>query len=237
VASAGTDPATIRCPVPWLVDKREIFFGACKKQMRREFRARFLSPGLAEAVPNDQLWLIGLYPPIGSRPRNVLFAGQVIRVMTFGRAYEAMVGSRYSRMRAGIGGISPLHLKPVYKGTELVGYEHRLHMHEAGRSWASDVAPKNSRKIEIEGRCVFARPNISAWDAFTLDATLMLRNTFWGPGHAVLELDDEAVDIFRRAQPTAGVTARNPLGTDRRGAADGKRGRYSPWTVSSRLIS
>jgi hypothetical protein len=232
VAAAGTDPRTIKCPVPWPVDEQEIFFGACKKQMRREFRQRFLVRGLTDAIPDEELWLIGLYPPLDDRARNVLFAGKVTRVMTFARAYESLTADRYSDMRRGLRadmrGVSPLHLKPIYEAKNLIGYEHRLLMHRAKRAWASDVAPKNSSRIEIDGRRVLVRKGLSAREAFTLDATLVLETLFWGPQHAVLQVDADAVDIFQRAQPRAGVTARNPLGTTSSGAADGKRGRYLP---------
>lgn len=152
VAEAGTDPARIRCPVPWRVDRSEIFFGACKKRLREKLRQRWLGPGVAEARPDGKLWLVGLYPSGRTGPRHVLFAGRITRVMTFARAYDSLVDDQYATMRARE--VSPIHLQPIYRRGTLVGYEHRGRLHAKSGAWVRDVASAHSQLVDTDGeRC------------------------------------------------------------------------------------
>jgi hypothetical protein len=224
VGAAGRDPSGIRCPVPWRVDEREIFFGACKKHLRELLRARFLGPGIAEATLTEDVWLVGLYPAGRPGPRHILFAGRLTRIMTFARAHDALVGSRYAKMRGREK--SPIHLRPIYRSGALVGYDHRGQMHTEDEKWVTDLANRRSKNIEVEGDRILAGDGVSPWRAFPRDATFTLESLFWGPGQ-FLALDDEAVRLLKTAQPEVRMVSANaPFGLDRRGARLGRRGRY-----------
>jgi hypothetical protein len=229
VVRTSSTPDRCEGAVPWRVDREEIFFGPCKKRLRRALRERFLGPErqLAEVASRERIVIAGVNAGQGTQPRKIVWAGDLLSVMSFAEAWGRLDGPRYEKLRAAAS--TPLHLKPIRERGRLVGYEHHGLEHADDNAWWDDLVPPQMRRTRV-AEATRTRLRLASevewWDGFPLDACMLLRNRFWAD-FAGLPLDDEAVRLLRAAQPEAQhVDATAPFGRDGRGSANGKRGSY-----------
>jgi hypothetical protein len=233
-----TSPSPDRCEgsVPWRIDSGEIFFGPCKKRLRRVLRERYLGPErqLAEVEGRERVVIAGVNAGSGDRSRKIVWAGELRTVMSFAEAWARLRDDRYERMRADEW--TPLHLEPIREYGHLVGYRQhgREHAeesrdHPGEYAWWDDLVPRQMRKGRVggaTGTTLRLKPGVKWWDGFPLDACFVLRNRFWADG-AGLAFDAELIRLLEAAQPNAdGVDAAAPFGRNGRGHANGKRGTY-----------
>lgn len=226
-----TSPTPDRCEgsVPWRVDSEEIFFGPCKKRLRRALRERFLGPErhLADVTHRERILIAGINAGQGPRPRKIVWAGDLLAVMSFAEAAARLTGPRYAKMRAAEW--TPLHLEPILECGRLVGYRHHGLEHAEENAWWDDLVPPNMRRGRISqatATTLRLASDVEWWEAVPLDACMLLRNRFWADG-AGLPFDDDSIRMLRAAQPNADqVDASAPFGRDSRGNAIGKRGSY-----------
>jgi len=148
--------------------------------------------------------------------------------MTFARAYADLDGPRFEKMRRH--SHSPLHLRPLVRGGELVGYEHVGLEHGDGDAWIDDIVRyRHSARIRHEGRQVFVESPWRPADAFDRDVCFLLDNIAFAKGQAgpAPRIDETAVDIFRRAQPDrTGIDPYAVFGYRKDGSVDGRTGSY-----------
>lgn len=85
IMAASTDPDVCERSVPYAVDENEVFFGPCKKNLRSDLRKQFLANGSDSAVPDDDIYLVGLNGGNSQTVRKIIWAGRIKRVMTFER--------------------------------------------------------------------------------------------------------------------------------------------------------
>lgn len=235
VVRTSPDPDHCDGSVPWRVDDRELFFGPCKKALRRALRRDFLGPErtFADVTKRERIVVAGVNAGHGHLPRKIVFAGELAAVMSFAEADARLRGPRYERMRANR--LSPLHIEPLEPAPAPTGYrrvsdEHAEATKHAGEfSWWDDLVPRRMRPKRIgEATTTTLRlkQGVEWWDGFPLDACFTLSNRFWAAG-AGLALDDEFVRLLTIAQHKASqVSASAPFGRDRLGAAVGLRGSY-----------
>ena len=222
--------------MPWRVDDHELFFGPCKKALRRSLRDEFLGPARtwADVARQERLIVAGVNAGHGSAPRKVVYAGEVQAVMSFAEASARLAGPRYGAMRGAR--LSPLHVAPILDGGDVVGYERVSEEHAEESTehpgefgWWDDLVPRPMRARRIGSGTSSAlrlKRGVPWWDGFPLDACFTLTNRFWANG-AGLPLDADAIRLLRLAQHEATqVDASAPFGRDARGSAIGKRGSY-----------
>jgi hypothetical protein len=229
VVRTSVTPDRCEGGVPWRVDGDEIFFGPCKKRLRRALRERFLGPErqLAEVARREWVVIAGVNASQGTRPRKLVWAGELLTVMSFAEAWARLDGPRYAKLRASAS--TPVHLEPIRERGRLVGYRHHGLEHVEHDSWWDDLVPPQMRRARVSlasSTTLRLADGVDWWDGFPLDASLLLRNRFWAEG-AGLPLDEEPVRLLQAAQPDARqVDAAAPFGLDGRGSANGKRGTY-----------
>jgi hypothetical protein len=238
-----TSPTPDRCEgaVPWRVDASQIFFGPCKKALRRALRERYLGPDrqLARVKGRERVVVAGVNAAQGPTPRKIVWAGELEQVMSFAEAWARLAGPRYERLRSF--SHTPLHLEPIRDAGRLVGYRHHGLEHSEENAWWDDLVPPRMRARRVsEASPSVLRLAVSRewWDGFPLDACLLLENRFWADG-AGLELDDEVLALLRAAQPAAsGVEGSAPFGRNGKGQAIGKRGSYLDvgGTIGAKLV-
>jgi hypothetical protein len=90
----------------------------------------------------------GISPSEGQhRQRTIVWAGDVLRVMSFAEAWRQLQGPRYAELRGAK--YSPLHLKPIGTRKSLKGYKHRSKEHSeptaSGYSGWDDLGDGQSR--------------------------------------------------------------------------------------------
>ena len=224
VAGSSDDPDRVECLVPYRIDDGEIFFGPCKKPLREWMRSRYLNETTTNAVPPDDVYVVGFNGGNASRTRKVVWIGKLTRVMTFAFAFRVLTGPRYQRMRERLD--SPLHVRPIVEGTRLVGYEHGSEMHADGDAWMMDlVKSRRSPDVLKAGRRLLVRKGVSAWTGFPRDVCLLFENVFFAMGRG-RSVDDRLVSILRTVQPGRGVDRYAVFGYLANGTVDGKRGSY-----------
>lgn len=144
VVKASRDPESVKCLVPWEVSSNEIFFGPCKKRLREQFHRQYLAAdGLHE--PKEDIYLVGVNGANVRRERKIVWAGRVIKIMTFARANSELAGEGYRKLRERKD--SPLHVAPLLIDGELRGYKHVSQFHEG--VWAMDLV--NSMRSKAVG--------------------------------------------------------------------------------------
>jgi hypothetical protein len=150
------------------------------------------------ATVSDGPFIIGVNGSNAERIRKVVFAGRVCEVMTFAVAHRRLSGERFRELREHRS--SPLHVRPIVKDENLVGYEHEhvsdLHI----EGWVEDLVSdlKNGR-VRPEGRQLLLHHGTTAWQAFDRDCCMLLENRFFAQGQGI-EFDEQALKILREAQ-------------------------------------
>jgi hypothetical protein len=235
--AASNDPDCVRCFVPWRVDDNLIFFGPCKKRIRERLRRELLTDCTHRKMSdNDEdVFIVGVN---GGNPqclRKIVWAGNLVEVMTFAEAHARLNGGRFVRLRKHPS--SPLHVRPIMEQGEIVGYEHVSDEH-SGRdkekpydSWVYDLSSNPGRDgvvVENDGQqnrmviCIDGNHE----KVFDRDCCLLLENVFFASGHGI-ELDQVALGILRKAQPDEwGVDDYAVFGRETAGKAKGLRGTY-----------
>jgi len=236
VLGASKCPDRVNCTIPWEVDGEEIFFGPCKKTLRRYLKTTVLDT--KEEVPSHAMshaiYVVGLNSlPSPKGPRKIVWAGRVSKVMTFARAHDLLTGPRYAKMLASKE--SPMNIEPVREpeGGRLLGYRFRPNgVHP--KSWRNDLVTTMRRvTLDRDRDELLLKSGTDAAVGFRRDACFTAKNLFFAKG-AGLTIDGELLGILEKAQ--RGISDIDPVAVFGRlsdGAADGLRGRYL--TVSGDL--
>lgn len=217
--ASSPDPDSVQCVVPWCVDDELIFFGPCKVRMREALRRQYLASGRSHSTITDDVFIVGVNGSNAARERRVVWAGKLSEVMTFAEAFRRLKGERFRELREDE--YSPLHVRPVVRG-----YAHRSAEHGDGHGWVWDLVSDTSG-IRRTGRRLTLRAGATAWETFDRDCCMLLENRFFADGQG-LELDREAVEILKAAQPQkrSGINSYAVFGLASDGKPDGLRGRY-----------
>lgn len=222
IMSASTDPDVCERSVPFAINDQEIFFGPCKKNLRSELRRQLLDGGAAAAVPDSDIYLVGLNGTNDRRVRKIIWAGRIKKVMTFAEAWDALVDADYRSMREDPA--TPLHMEPIREKGELVGYRHVGTLHQ--NDWILDVVGRRkSAKYEVDEQTVRLAGDASASAAFTRDTCMLLENTFTAVGAGV-PVDDEILKILQEAQTSGPIDDFAVFGYQKNGAVEGRSGRW-----------
>jgi hypothetical protein len=223
VLDSSKDPDKVRCVVPWLLDDDLIYFGPCKRRLRERLRKEYLTGGRTYCKVSDDLYIVSVNGSNAKRVRKVVSAGKLSEVMTFAEAADRLNGDRFSQLRDDP--MSPLHVRPVIQGGNLVGYRHASFEHIEADEWIADLTSK-AAKVSLSGRTIRLQPGAAARDVFDRDCCMVLDKVFFAQGEGI-QFDQEAVRILRTAQPGATeIDDYAVFGVDEVGQANGLRGRF-----------
>jgi hypothetical protein len=224
VVAASNDPDSVRCVVPWQVDRDLVFFGPCKKRIRERLRRQFLRGSKSHATVTERLFIVGVNAGNSQRIRKIVWLGRVAEVMTFAEATARLRGGRFQELLDHPA--SPLHVRPLLEKNKLVGYEHVSDEHIQNDAWISDLVTGSGRhRVRVDGRKLVLLQGSSA-EAFDRDCCLLLENRFFAHGKGI-ELDDHAMRILRDAQPDRrGIDGYAVFGLTASGEANGLRGTF-----------
>jgi hypothetical protein len=234
ILRASPDPDFVERSVPYTIDEGEIFFGPCKRNLRRALRQEYLSAERESAEPAEGLYLVGFNAAKGG-VRKIVWMGRIKKVMTFAAAWGELSGPRYAPMR----GLprSPLHVRPIWEEEKLVGYQHVSKLHDS--DWPLDlIDSKDSPDVRIDGAVIRALPGVDASIAFPRDACFLLENLFSAAG-AGIDVDEELVSLLQQAQPEAKIDPLAVFGYQQDGGLNGKRGWWLPLSgdLASRFVA
>ena len=223
ILAASNDPDSVECLVPYLVDEEEIFFGPCKRSLRRVFREQYLKTA-DDLSPEEEVIIVGVNGSNRRQNRKIVWAGRIVRLMTFEAAYGSLCGPRYQEMRERED--SPLHLKPLYDEGEFQGYEHISLMHSKQDGWIRDLTHITNPHVRRKGNQLLMMPGADRHQAFPRDCCFVLERIFFAQGAGIL-INEEMVDILKRVQPEReGISEYAIFGRRVDGSADGRTGRW-----------
>jgi hypothetical protein len=206
------------CSVPWRVDDDLIFFGPCKKLVRERLRKRFLCD-ISHTIPIEDIFIVGVNGSNKTQTRKIVWAGKISEIMTFAEADRHLAADRFQKLRKFHH--SPLHVRPILKSGELVGYEHVSEEHRENDKWAFDLSRSARRTWHLEGRKLMLGPGQS----FDRDCCMLLKNLFFADGQGI-EFDEEVLEILQQAQPGKRIDDYAVFGRSANRRANGRRGSY-----------
>ena len=225
VVSASHNPDNVECLVPYPISNEEIFFGPCKKPLRRKLRDQYLETS-DDVNPDESIFVVGVNGSNRERCRKIIWAGRIIRLMTFEVAYDKLTASKYQQMR--IENKSPLHVRPLYNSAgKFKGYEHCSLMHEKDDNWILDfVTRRNNRYVRLEGKQLLLTSVESRYQALPRDCCFLLDNLFFAQG-AGISITSKILDVLKKAQPERkDIDEYAIFGCRSDGSADGRTGRW-----------
>jgi hypothetical protein len=234
IVGSSENPDYIECPVPFYVDESEVFFGPCKKDLRRRLRKRLLARDRDDATPGEDLYLVGFNAAKDRQERKIVWAGRIKRVMTFARAWDELTGPRYEALRRS-SDEGPLHVAPIRRDDGLhVGYRRVTQLHADRKRvddpprWIADLIGRASGRYRAVSETeIHVEDNLDPWDVFERDACFLLDNIFWAHGSGI-EVKEELVEMLREAQPDRrqDIDSYAIFGLRRDGSADGRTGKW-----------
>lgn len=229
VVDASKNPDAVECVVPYRVNDDMIFFGPCKKRLRENFYKWYLkksSNGEAD-VSSENLYVIGVNGSNAEKKRKIIWAGRVLKILTFERAYHCFsLDRRFEEMMQRQD--SPLHLEPIYDSRKtFIGYRLCSTEHEKNDEWILDVAKKkNDPKIEIKNESLILRNPSKRKEIFLRDCCFLCENIFFARGKGI-DIEADILNIFKMAQPNKrGIDNYAIFGLRKNGSANGLTGNY-----------
>jgi len=222
------------------VNDREIFFGPCKKGLRKRMRDQILLPHKKECVGiKEDIYIVGINAKnTGSNKggadddrRKIIWAGKVQKVMTFANAHRLFQNRKHEKGVEKMldNDFSPIHLTPILLEGELRGYEHHGKEHAENNAWIMDVVQhKVPKHASMEGDKLMLTGTTSGWTGFPRDACMLLDNLFFADGDGI-SLDDAALEILRDAQSDkvkdrVDIQEESPFGRTKNNSVNGLRG-------------
>jgi len=208
----------LRGVVPYRINNEEIFYGACKRNMREKIKSLWEERN-NEKNKMPKIYIVGINPAKSLKPRKILFAGEVLEIFSFKEAwnhYDQIIQSNLNddykseieKMRIGVGEAveSPLHLKPILNDEGiLIGYKHRTNMHKHDNEWIKDLLSDKERNLfekTIDDKFpkeIYKKEKIS----FKRDICFKLKNihiSFNDENQCPIDLTDE---MFKLIEPAA----------------------------------
>ena len=220
----SNNPDEISTAVPYKVDDKEIFFGPCKISMREELRK------LVQINKFDKdSYIVGMNGSYtdraGNKIRKIVWAGKICRIMSFGEAYEELIGDQYKVMRRIK--YSPLHVKPIFKkdNSSIIGYSRNSEFHADNDEWILDLI-KDKTQINTISNSILLKKSSEYENVFSRDACILLENIFYAEGTGI-SIDKKIINILKKAQPEVkDIDQYYVFGKKKNGYGDGKRGRW-----------
>lgn len=224
VVSASHNPDNVECLVPYLISNEEIFFGPCKKLLRRKLRDQYLETS-DDVNPDESIFVVGVNGSNRERCRKIIWAGYITRLMTFEVAHNELTDSQYQQMR--FENKSPLHVRPLYDSTgRFKGYEHCSLMHGKDDDWIRDFTHSNNRHVRLDGKELLLTPDASRYQAFPRDCCFLLDNIFFAQGVGI-PITNKILDVLKKAQrERRDIDEYAIFGCRSDGSADGRTGRW-----------
>lgn len=188
----------VECSVPESIDETTIFFGPCKRRLRESLRTTFLQGTDAKDVSKLEFYLVGFNASNPRKDRRIIWSGKIDKLMTFEFAWKLLTGKG---MR-----LESLHLKPLYKNGQLIGYKHRGKLHKENDEWVWDLVNKTRTTVRNlyslkDAELVLKDPK-DREKVFTRDCCFLCEKLFFaGNGVEGMRITSKILGIFKKEQP------------------------------------
>lgn len=228
VVGASKNPDGIDCLVPYEIDKKTIFFGSCKKPLRKHLYEKYVKeyPKDIRNVSSENLYIIGFNASNPNKTRKIVWVGKITKLFTYERAYNEFwkTNSKFKKMLSEE--FSPLNLKPIYEDGSFVGYRLHNSLHEENNEWVLDVINrKDDKNVKIMGKKLILKDPSQRKDVFSKDCCFLCDNIFFAKGKGI-DIDEKIIQIFKEFQPEKkeDIDGYAIFGKTSNGRVDGLRG-------------
>jgi len=231
IVAASKNPDYVECIVPFEVNNDIIFFGPCKKRLRRNLYEWYLknSPNGEKDVSSEDLYVIGLNGSNSRKERKITWVGKILKILTFEKAYHSCLSDKqFKKMMQQQG--SPLNLEPIYDSRKtFIGYKLRSTEHKENDDWILDVIEKRNDpnvEIDFENKTMTLRNPSNRKEIFLRDCCFLCENIFFARGKGI-DIKEDILNIFKKAQPNKrGIDNYAIFGLREDGGVDGLTGNY-----------
>ncbi len=239
IVSATNSPDNVECYVPFKVNERLIFFGPCKRALRKELRKEFeLSENDEVELIDDEIYVMGLNGSNKETIRKIVWLGRIIKLLTFEQAYH-LYGKNEDFITMVKHPISPLHVKPQYnQNKEFIGYNLISKMHKDSNEWIKDIARPDFKGISYDSESFRLKDGFSR-EILERDCCFICENIFFAEGRG-FEIDSELLHLFETAQYRKNVDKYAIFGRDTNDNANGLRGtclKIDDSTIITKFVS
>ena len=215
IVGASKDPDDVNCMVPFRINDQYIFFGPCKKKLREKFKKEYSHT----FIENEDIFIVGLNAANHERKRNIVWAGKIIKFMTFREAYNNSILKKL-RNHNDLPK-SPLHVEPVNHGYQLGSA-----LHAEDDDWINDLVSKsNKNKINHNKKDNIITTTFNDDEIFDRDLCFLTSNIFFAKDYVSgIEITNDMVCLFKEVQPEKEGVDKYAIFGSRKNKVDGKRG-------------
>jgi len=217
------DPDNITCFVPFKVNEKLIFFGPCKKRLRKNLCDEFsiIKQGNFN-VSDKKIYVMGLNGYNNKGKRKIVWFGKIKEIFTFEHAYKRYFKKKEFQFLVNHN-CSPLHVEPMYTNNDFQGYKLISKMHDKNNEWIEDIAGKNNNGITINSKCFHLKDGYSR-DILRRDCCFICENIFFAEGKGI-DIGNDLLHLFREVQDIE-IDNYAVFGRDIKNNAIGKCGSY-----------
>ncbi|MGV9206303.1 MAG: hypothetical protein ACOC44_20035 [Promethearchaeia archaeon] len=205
VVGASSNPDAIECVVPYKVNDEIIFFGPCKKRLRKNFYKKYLKHSEeGEVNVKEDLYLLGLNAYNPKKVRKIVWVGKIWKILTYEKANKIFSSNKNEFKEMIEKEKSPLNLEPIYNSGKFKGYKLRSKEHLENDSWVKDVIDsKENPRVNLTDKTIKLKESDNRNEIFTKDCVLLCKNIFFAEGKGI-DIDEEIVNLFKKVQPNEG---------------------------------
>lgn len=194
ILSASKDPDNITCKVPYkLSNKKEtIFFGPCKRNLRRLFVKDFKLIDKKVVIPKVDIYLLGFNG--SNKVRKIVWMGKIEKLYTFEDAYNIFSNNNeFPELFSDA--CSPLHVEPINEDGRF-GYKLRSKFHKKNNDWITDIV-NSINDVDIKGDKFLLNKDVPR-EKLVKDCCFTCENIFFAEGEGI-EINNEISCFLRKS--------------------------------------
>ena len=223
ILASSSNPDKIDCVVPWRVNENEIFFGPCKKRLRKYLKREYLKDSEEVNVDEHNLYIIGFNGANSKNERKIVWLGKIEKLCTFKKAFE-ITSKEHKYKKMFEYSSSPVNLEPIFDlNNNHCGYKIKGEEHKSGNAWLGDFSSKRNKIYNQTDNGYHFAVN----EKNDLDLCIFLKNIHFAKNSSGIKIDDTILQLLHSDQiQSEGIDKYNVFGVDKNGKTKGLAGSY-----------
>lgn len=215
ILGAEHNPNKLSSQVPWKLNEELIFFGSCKKPIRKDHYEKYLMNndlGVAN-LEKENIHLLGFNASPKKNyhdfeKRKILWFGKILKAMTYEKAYTCFNSDlKYKELTKKMmqHDCSPLNFTPIYSlNQNFRGYKYIKNLHKKNDAWIQDITSKNfikdDKTLSKKNRKLILSNSAKREEVFIKDCVYLCSNEFFAEGEGI-KINKKIIELLKNAQP------------------------------------